>query len=463
MPGGRLTQQERRQIALGVADGLAYAEIARSLDRPTSTITREVMRNGGPAAYRADLAHRATEQRAHRRKRATPRDPGTPSQAHGRDTEAVRAYEEVFGTVFMQSGLPRMTARVLAALYTTDAGSLGAAELAGRLQVSPATVSKAIAFLDDQGLIRRERDERRRERYVVDDDVLYQSTMASARATAHLGDVARQGSASSAPAPRPRPAWRTSPASSTSSPRASPAPRTRPARSSTRNPNRHRRTPPETRSDRARTRRTGHRRAPAGTGGHRRASAGIGGHRRALGPPDPGRHASTGVRRLDVRCPAVSGQRFTVAGCGVSGAGADGPASFSSGPVIRVVTRATTVSIASSGPSMMPASWPIWRTTSSVSPRVFSSTPRVNDSRQGRPAYRAASPAPPIFPKTATASRAGRISAPPEERSRVDRSTPSPKPRKKKGSSTVLYVVASGSATANGLPAATPGPPGTHR
>ncbi|MCX5078253.1 MarR family transcriptional regulator [Streptomyces sp. NBC_00424] len=86
-----------------------------------------------------------------------------------------------------------MTARVLAALYTTDAGSLGASELAGRLQVSPATVSKAIAFLDDQGLIRRERDERRRERYIVDDDVLYQSTMASARATAHLGDVARQG------------------------------------------------------------------------------------------------------------------------------------------------------------------------------------------------------------------------------------------------------------------------------
>nr|WP_324611192.1 MarR family transcriptional regulator [Streptomyces sp. WM4235] len=93
----------------------------------------------------------------------------------------------------MQSGLPKMTARVLAALYTTDAGSLGASELAGRLQVSPATVSKAIAFLDDQGLIRRERDERRRERYIVDDDVLYQSTMASARATAHLGDVARQG------------------------------------------------------------------------------------------------------------------------------------------------------------------------------------------------------------------------------------------------------------------------------
>lgn len=50
MPGGRLTQQERQQIALGLGDGLAYAEIARRLDRPTSTITREVMRNGGPPA-----------------------------------------------------------------------------------------------------------------------------------------------------------------------------------------------------------------------------------------------------------------------------------------------------------------------------------------------------------------------------------------------------------------------------
>ncbi|WP_405802033.1 helix-turn-helix domain-containing protein [Streptomyces sp. NBC_01506] len=193
MPGGRLTQQERRQIALGLADSLPYAEIARRLDRPTSTVTREVMRNGGPAAYRADLAHRATEHRTHRRRKAAPRDPQTPPQDHGRDAEAVREYEETFTTVFMQSGLPKMTARVLANLYTTDAGSLTASELAGRLRISPASVSKAITFLESQGLIRRERDERRRERYVVDDDVMYQSTMAGARATAHLGEIARQG------------------------------------------------------------------------------------------------------------------------------------------------------------------------------------------------------------------------------------------------------------------------------
>ncbi|CAM5501653.1 hypothetical protein SVIOM342S_08760 [Streptomyces violaceorubidus] len=173
MPGGGLTQHERRQIALGLADGLAYAEIARRLERPTSTVTREVMRNGGPTAYRADLAHRAAEHRARRRGKGASREPGTPPQAHGRDAEAVREYEELFTTVFMRSGLPRMTARVLAGLYTTDAGSLTAAELAGGLRISPASVSKAVAFLENQGLIRRERDERRRERYVVDDVVMY--------------------------------------------------------------------------------------------------------------------------------------------------------------------------------------------------------------------------------------------------------------------------------------------------
>jgi DNA-binding transcriptional regulator GbsR (MarR family) len=192
MPGGRLTQQERRQIALGLADGLPYAQIARHLDRPTSTVTREVMRNGGPTAYRADLAHHATERRAHRRRQATPR--GThASQPYGRNAEAVREYEEAFTTLLMQQGLPRMMAGVLTCLYTTDTGSLTSAELVGRLQVSPASVSKAITFLENQGLVRRERDTRRRERYVVDDDVWYQSMIAAAHSHALLAETARQG------------------------------------------------------------------------------------------------------------------------------------------------------------------------------------------------------------------------------------------------------------------------------
>ena len=194
MPGGRLTLQDRQQIALGLADNLAYAEIARRLDRPTSTITREVMRNGGPAGYRAELAHRATERRAHRRRKAAPRGSESVPQPYGRDAGAVREYEEMFTTVLMASGLSnKMMARVMVCIYTTDSGSLTASELVARLQVSPASISKAITFLESQDLVRRERDERRRERYVVDEDLWYQSMIASARANAQLAETARQG------------------------------------------------------------------------------------------------------------------------------------------------------------------------------------------------------------------------------------------------------------------------------
>jgi predicted transcriptional regulator len=193
MPGGRLTQQERQQIALGLADSLAYAEIARRIDRPTSTVTREVMRNGGPNAYRPDLAHRATEHRARRRRQAAPRGQASPPQAYGRDAEAVREYEEALTTVLMGSGLAKMMARVLTCLYTTDTGCHTAAELVARLQVSPASISKAITFLEGQGLVRRERDERRRERYIVDNDVWYQAMIASAKSNAQVVETARQG------------------------------------------------------------------------------------------------------------------------------------------------------------------------------------------------------------------------------------------------------------------------------
>ncbi|MGA5710330.1 helix-turn-helix domain-containing protein [Streptomyces cellulosae] len=193
MPGGRLTQQERQQIASGLADGLAYAEIARRLERPTSTVTREVMRNGGPTAYRPELAQRATEQPAHRRRRGARQAKAAPD-AYGRDPEAVRAFEETLTTVFIASGTPRMMARVMACLTLSDSGSLTAAELAERLRVSPASVSKAIAFLETQDLVRRFRDEGgRRERYGFDEDIWYRSMAAGARSTAQIAATSREG------------------------------------------------------------------------------------------------------------------------------------------------------------------------------------------------------------------------------------------------------------------------------
>ncbi|OLT29748.1 MarR family transcriptional regulator [Nocardiopsis sp. CNR-923] len=193
MPGGRLTQAERQQIALGLADGLAYAQIARRLDRPTSTVTREVMRNGGPTAYRADLAQRATERRAHRRRQAPSPSQRTPDRGRGRDDAAVREYEETFATLMMHQGVPKMMARVLACLFIADSGSLTASELAQHLRVSPASISKAVSFLEEQTLIRRIREQGRRERYVVDDDVWYRSTIASAHGLLQVAETARQG------------------------------------------------------------------------------------------------------------------------------------------------------------------------------------------------------------------------------------------------------------------------------
>jgi DNA-binding transcriptional regulator GbsR (MarR family) len=192
MPGGRLTAQERQQIALGLADDLAYAEIARRIDRPTSTVTREVMRNGGPGGYRADLAQRATQQRAHRR-RPTAHRGAQAARPEGSDDAALREYEETFTTLLMQSGLPRMAAAVLTRLYVADSGSLTAAELVQKLQVSPASVSKAVALLENLGLIRREREDGRRERYAADGDAWYQSMIAAARSNAALAATARQG------------------------------------------------------------------------------------------------------------------------------------------------------------------------------------------------------------------------------------------------------------------------------
>jgi len=48
--------EDREQIAAGLSEGLSLAEIARRLDRPTSTVSREVQRNGGHAGYRAQEA-----------------------------------------------------------------------------------------------------------------------------------------------------------------------------------------------------------------------------------------------------------------------------------------------------------------------------------------------------------------------------------------------------------------------
>ncbi|GAA3678561.1 helix-turn-helix domain-containing protein [Nonomuraea antimicrobica] len=192
--GDRLTQQDRRQIAEGLSEGLGYAEIARRLGRPTSTVSREVLRNGGQQDYRADRAQQAARQRARRRRTPTPQARRAPTAGHGRDPGAVRAFEERITQTLVQTGLPRMMARVLTCLSTTDTGTLTAKELSERLQVSPASISTAISYLEEQELVRRERDtRRRRDRYVVDEWIWYRSFLASAQRNAMLAETALDG------------------------------------------------------------------------------------------------------------------------------------------------------------------------------------------------------------------------------------------------------------------------------
>ncbi|GAA2379334.1 helix-turn-helix domain-containing protein [Nonomuraea africana] len=169
-----MTQQDRERIAAGLADKLSYGEIARRLERPTSTITREIARNGGPDGYRPQQAHQATVQRARR---------GTPAPPRGAVPPGGMKEEELLEMV-VGAGVPRMAALVHLDLLLSEEGRRTAAELTRRLKVSPASVSVAVNYLVQQGFVRRERDpQRRRDIYVIDDDAWYHSIVTGRRQT----------------------------------------------------------------------------------------------------------------------------------------------------------------------------------------------------------------------------------------------------------------------------------------
>ncbi|WP_167521465.1 helix-turn-helix domain-containing protein [Microbispora triticiradicis] len=181
MPGGRLTQRERQRIAAGLADGLSYAEIARRLGRPTSTISREVGRNGGPGGYRPQQAHQATARRARR---------GAPAPSHTAGPPGGAMEEEII-EMAVRTGLPRMIARVHLDLLLSEDGRRTAAELTRRLKVSPASVSMSVNYLVQHGYARRERDpRRRRDVYVVDNEAWYHSIVTGTRQTLEAARVA---------------------------------------------------------------------------------------------------------------------------------------------------------------------------------------------------------------------------------------------------------------------------------
>lgn len=91
-----------------------------------------------------------------------------------RDHEGVARFIERFALDLTSSGMPRMPSRVFAGLLVVDSGSLTAGEIAEQLQVSPASVSGAVRYLEQLGLVVRAREPgARRDHFLIDQDVWY--------------------------------------------------------------------------------------------------------------------------------------------------------------------------------------------------------------------------------------------------------------------------------------------------
>ncbi len=74
------------------------------------------------------------------------------------DEGAVVDFRERFAQVMVESGMPRMAARVYSTLLVSDSGKLSASELAGRLGVGAPAISGAVKYLVQIRLVERGRE-----------------------------------------------------------------------------------------------------------------------------------------------------------------------------------------------------------------------------------------------------------------------------------------------------------------
>jgi DNA-binding transcriptional regulator GbsR (MarR family) len=111
-----------------------------------------------------------------------------------RDEDAVGRFIERFASVLTEAGIPRMPARVFAALLASDSGRLTAAELAGLLQASPAAVSGGVRYLIGVGMVSREGEPgSRRHHYRVPDNVWDEVISSRDRLMTRWTSVLREG------------------------------------------------------------------------------------------------------------------------------------------------------------------------------------------------------------------------------------------------------------------------------
>ncbi|MDG9720555.1 GbsR/MarR family transcriptional regulator [Streptomyces sp. DH24] len=118
----------------------------------------------------------------------------------GRDPETVSRFVENFAAQLVEAGVPRMPARVFAALLASDAGTLTSADLGEQLRISPAAVSGAVRYLAQVHLVSREREPgSRRERYRVHSDQWYEALTNREAIIKRWEDALREGVSSLGP------------------------------------------------------------------------------------------------------------------------------------------------------------------------------------------------------------------------------------------------------------------------
>lgn len=93
---------------------------------------------------------------------------------HRDGSDRVSRFVEDFASAFVDSGIPRMPARVFACLIAAEGGRLTAAELSDRLKASPAAISGAVRYLTHVKMVSKTREPgSRRDHYVVEHEVFY--------------------------------------------------------------------------------------------------------------------------------------------------------------------------------------------------------------------------------------------------------------------------------------------------
>jgi hypothetical protein len=95
--------EEREEISRGIAVGRSIRQIAEGLGRAPSTVSREIRRNGGSQAYRANQADRRARERALRPKPCRLARPNDWAASHRYLREVIKKPDGKLGVRVLQT------------------------------------------------------------------------------------------------------------------------------------------------------------------------------------------------------------------------------------------------------------------------------------------------------------------------------------------------------------------------